>query len=76
MAKNQYVEIGKTGKFFNSKQKRNVDNLMIFSGYKANFVYLERGYFLRVDSAKKVVRNETVLDYINSLYQNNNSKDK
>jgi hypothetical protein len=57
MGKNKYVEIGKTGKFFNSKQKRDVDNLMIFSGYKANFVYLESGYFLRVDSVKKVVRN-------------------
>lgn len=33
----------------------------MFNGYKANFVKLEQGYFLRVDAAKKIVRNQTVL---------------
>lgn len=38
---------------------------MMFSGYKANFMQLERGVFLRVDTAKKIVRNQTVLAAIN-----------
>ena len=40
----------------------------MFSGYKANFVRLEKGIFLRVDPAKKIVRNETVLQFIDSFY--------
>ena len=52
-----YMEIGRSGKYFNTKQKQNIDNLMMFSGYKSNFVLLENGFYLRVDSAKKIVRN-------------------
>jgi hypothetical protein len=48
----------------------------MFSGFKANFMSLERGIFLRVDTAKKIVRNETVLDYINKIYSKNNNKDR
>ncbi len=36
----------------------------MYSGYKANFVLLERGIFFRCDSAKKIVRNQTVLQFI------------
>ncbi len=69
MTKLGYVEIGKSGKFFNPKQKEVIDNLLMFSGYKANFVRLEKGIYLRVDPAKKIVRNETVLQFIDSFYQ-------
>jgi hypothetical protein len=57
MRKLDYVEIGKSGKFFNTKERSNIDNLLMYNGYKANFVHLEKGYFLRVDPAKKIVRN-------------------
>ena len=56
-----YMEIGRSGKYFNTKDKVNIDNLMMFSGYRSNFVLLENGYYLRVDSAKKIVRNQSVL---------------
>jgi len=56
-----YIEIGRSGKYFNTNQKKHIDNLMMFDGYRSNFVLLENGYFLRVDSAKKIVRNQTVL---------------
>lgn len=46
----------------------------MFSGFKANFMQLEKGIYLRVDSAKKIVRNQTVLDYINDLYSKNKNK--
>lgn len=37
---------------------------------------LEKGIYLRVDSAKKIVRNQTVLDYINDLYSKNKNKER
>lgn len=76
MRKLDYVEIGKTGKFFNTKQKEKIDNLLMYSGYKANFVQLEKGILLRVDPAKKIVRNETVLQTIDGFYQIHKDKDK
>ncbi len=48
----------------------------MFSGYKANFMQLERGIFLRVDTAKKIVRNQSVLQYIDEFYRNNADKSK
>lgn len=42
---------------------------MMYSGYRSSFVYLEGGYYLRVDSAKKVVRDQTVLQFIDSFYK-------
>lgn len=53
-----YIEIGKSGKFFKVSNPRNIDgDLKMFSGYKANFMWLEKGIYLRVDTAKKIVRN-------------------
>lgn len=57
MRKLNYVEIGKSGKYFNATDKTLIDNLNMYNGFKSNFVSLEKGYFLRVDAAKKIVRN-------------------
>jgi hypothetical protein len=35
-----YIEIGKTGKYFNAKKKDKIENLMMYSGFKANFMQL------------------------------------
>lgn len=43
----------------------------MFSGYRANFMFLETGIFLRVDTAKKIVRSQTVLQFIDETYRNN-----
>lgn len=69
-----YVEIGKTGKYFNSKDKTPIDNLVMYNGFKSNFVELERGIYLRVDAAKKIVRNQTVLEYIDHIVNINKDK--
>ena len=37
---------------------------------------LEKGIYLRVDSAKKIVRNQSVLDFINDVYSKNKNKDR
>lgn len=76
MSEAGYSEIGRTGKYFNLKSKKEIDNLNMYSGFKANFVFLEKGIFLRVDSAKKIVRNQTVLEYIDDIYKKNESKDR
>jgi hypothetical protein len=48
----------------------------MFSGYKANFLELESGMFLRVDTAKKIVRNQTVLTAIKEIYLLHSAKDR
>lgn len=35
-----YMEIGRSGKYFNTNDKTLIDNLMMFGGYKSNFVLL------------------------------------
>lgn len=62
-----YIELGKTGKYFKAKQYINVDDLLMYNGYKTNFVSLEKGLYLRTDAAKKIVRNSTVLQEIDKL---------
>lgn len=77
LGKMGYVEIGRSGKYFNCQANRKeIDNLYMFSGYKANFVSLEKGYFLRVDSASKIVRNETVMQFIDKFYKMHENKDR
>lgn len=76
MSEAGFSEIGRTGKYFNVKYKKSIDNLNMYSGFKANFCLLEKGIFLRVDSAKKIVQNRTVLDYINELYKMNETRDR
>jgi hypothetical protein len=48
----------------------------MFSGYKANYCMLENGIYLRVDSAKKIVRNQTVLEFINEIYKIHQDKER
>lgn len=76
MNKLNYTEIGRSGKYFNIKEKINIDDLMMFSGYKSNFVLLENNFFLRIDSAKKIVRNQTVLQFIDETYKIHKDKER
>lgn len=76
MSKLNFVEIGKTGKYFNSKDFTKIDDLIMYNGYKSNFVMLENGYFLRIDPAKKIVRNQTVLQFIDDFYLNHKEASK
>ncbi len=39
-------------------------------------MWLEKGIYLRVDSAKKIVRNQTVLDFVNEVYARNRTKER
>ena len=56
-----YTEIGRTNYFFNIKSLEKMDNIVLFSGFRSNFTTLESGTFLRVKTAKNVIRTETVL---------------
>lgn len=71
-----FVEIGKSGKYFSIQNKRTFENLHIFSGYKVNFLDLEGGIYLRLDTAKKIVRNKTVLMIINEFYLVHKEKER
>ena len=46
----------------------------MYNGFKSSFVQLEKGIFLKVDAAKKIVRNQTVLAYIDQIYALNKDK--
>lgn len=48
----------------------------MYSGFQANFMQLEKGIYLRVDTAKKIVRNQTVLQFIDEFYRSNATKDR
>ena len=72
----EFTEIGRSGKFFNSRNKQKLDALFMFSGFKINYVVLEKGLFLRVDPAKKIVRQDTALETIKKVYRDNQGKDK
>lgn len=76
MTKLNYIEIGKSGKYFSVNDKKPIDNLLMFSGFKSNFCMLEKGYFLKVDSAKKIVRNQTVLQAIDEIFKIHQEKDR
>lgn len=76
MSRQGYMEIGKSGKYFNTKKPDNLDDLLLYSGYKANFMELEKGIYLRVDIAQKIVRNQTVLEAINILYKLHGDKER
>ena len=43
----------------------------MYEGYSANFCKLESGLYLKVDSAFKIVRRETVLQFIDGIYSAN-----
>ena len=76
MSRLYYTEIGRTNKFFNIKEMEKMDNIMLFSGFRSNFTTLESGTFLRVDTAKKIVRTETVLQTINGIYKLHGDKER
>lgn len=76
MSRLGYIEIGRSGKYFTTTKPISIDNLDMYKGFASNFVECERGMFLRVDSARKIVRSQTVLDLINSIYSKFQGYDK
>ncbi len=62
MSRLGYMEIGRTGKYFHVNNKTTIDKLQMFKGFSSSFTECEKGMFLRVDSARKIVRNSTALD--------------
>lgn len=61
MSRLGYIEIGKSGKYFTTANHTPIDNLHMYKGFTSNFLECENGMFLRVDSARKIVRSTTVL---------------
>ena len=55
--------------YFNPKQSKVLaqHNLEVWPGFQANLALVERGVLLNVDVCHKVIRTDTVLDFINDL---------
>lgn len=60
---------GRTGKYFNVNSSIALNSMSAYSGYKANFLKMEKKMYWRVDTAIKIVRKQTVLDFINCFYR-------
>jgi hypothetical protein len=76
MSRLNYVEIGRTGKYFNTGSKDVIDNLYMYKGFASSFVEVVGGVYLRVDTARKIVRKDTVLSIIDELYRLSNCSTK
>lgn len=76
MSRLGYIEIGRSGKYFNTSSKSPIDNLDMYKGFVSSFTECEKGVFLRVDTARKIVRKDTVMDVIDSIYKNPKITDK
>lgn len=77
MKRLNFTQLGKSRKFFNTTRYETPDPaLKLFSGYQANFLLADKGIYLRVDPAKKIVRKERVLDAINTVYAEHKEKDR
>ena len=73
-----YTEIGRSGKYFDAKHFQPLESakVTVFKGYSSNFSLLDEGLFLRMDPSVKVVRQETVLDVIDIIYNRNKGLSK
>ena len=61
-------------KFVNLASSLSALKNLEFTGFKANLGSMEKGIYLPVHSVQKIVRNETVLVYINSIYSKGKSQ--
>jgi len=57
------------GKYFDTQSKVAVDSLNMYKGVDATFEEIESGVALRVDTARKMVRKDTVMNYIDETYK-------
>lgn len=76
MSRLNYVEIGRTSKFFDTKNRTEFDGLFMYPGFQASFNRLEGGVYLKVDSANKIVNNKNVLQVIDGIYKKYQNEDK
>ena len=78
MRRINFIELGHTKRFFHRNDQQSVrnSNILRFDGYSANFCRLQSGLYLKIDTACKFAHKLTVLQHINSLYEQNKSLNK
>ena len=67
------LEFGRSSKYFNLEKSASIPdtNLRIFHGYLTSFNHYESGFYLKIDVSHKIIRTETVLNYIDDVYSKN-----
>ena len=72
------LEFGRSSKYFNLDKSASIPdtNLRIFHGYLTSFNYYESGFYLKIDVSHKIIRTETVLSYIDDIYNKNHGLSK
>ena len=68
MTQKGYVEIRKTGRYFKLKVSTTIDSLRMFKGYSSSFTELEKSVYCRINTARKIVRQDSILGFINFMY--------
>ncbi len=60
----KFTSIGKSGKYFNPKSRKVLNNtgIILFNGYETKFNITENGLYLQVESMVRIIQNRTVLD--------------
>ena len=79
MSRGEFAQIGRSGKYFAPMSPMKTLDLLkvkMFKGVSLGFQECEKGLFLRVDTACKIVRKDTVLDVIKEFYKVYSWKDK
>lgn len=69
MSRQGYIQIGKSSKYFNANSEIKIEGMKMLKGYQTSFLEVECGHVLRVDNARKIIRSDTVLNFIDALYK-------
>jgi hypothetical protein len=73
-----YKQIGRLPKFFNSQEKRDLNHfgLIVWPGYTCQVKCLNDGIYLNIDTSTKFLQQMTVLDKIEGLLQDRFSREE
>lgn len=76
MSRCNYVEMGRSGKYFTTEMGYIIDNFKRYDGFNLAFQQCENGIFLRVDPIREIVMSSSVLDVINTVYADKDKEEK
>lgn len=71
LSENDYKQIGRLPKFFNTSEKKDIDkfNLVVWPGYTCQVKPLNDGLFFNADTCTKFLQRRTILQLITELKQ-------
>lgn len=71
-----YSEVGKSRRYFNMNRSEDLGDLLLYRGYETGFVTKLSGLLLKIEPVNRIIRKETVLSYISTLYEQHSNLTK